>query len=112
MDLKVEQAGRINIAYVTGDIDGAAALQFQERLLPLVKSGNPMLLELSRVSFMSGEGLRVLLGLKRQLSGRGGKLFLVGLSQQIKETMSTTGFGELFQIYASLPEALAALGGY
>ena len=111
MDLKVEQVGKINIVHVVGDIDGASASQFQERLLPLVKTSNPLLLELSGVSFMSGEGLRVLLGLRRQISGRGGRMALVGLPQQIKETMSTTGFGEFFQIYASLPEAMAALVG-
>ncbi len=108
MDVKVEQSENINIVHINGDVDGASALQVQERVLPLAKSGQPMLLDLSRVSFMSSAGLRVLLGLRRQLSGRGG-LALTGLSAQIRDTMEITGFLEYFQIFGSLEEGKAAL---
>jgi anti-sigma B factor antagonist len=110
MELKIEQLGRINVVHFFGEVDGISAPQMQEHLLPLVKSGNPLLLELTRVVFMSSSGLRILLGLRRQLSKQGG-LVLVGLSQQIRETMSVTGLEDFFTICPTMEEGIAAVGG-
>ena len=47
---------------------------------------------MSGVEYMSSAGLRMLLSMYRQISRQNGGIVLVGLAEEIKDTMSVTGF--------------------
>lgn len=61
------------------------------------------------VSFMSSAGLRMLLVLYRGISGGGGQVVLVGLSEDLQNTMALTGFLNLFHHHPTLEAGLAEL---
>jgi len=107
IDLRNESG--VTIAVITGDIDGQSAPQVQERLLPVFEACSNVILDMSGVAFLSSAGLRTLLLLYRQATARNGKVVLVGLAEQIADTMSITGFLGFFTVCPTIAEALNAL---
>jgi anti-sigma B factor antagonist len=64
---------------------------------------------MSGVEYMSSAGLRMMLSMHRQASTNKGQLVLVGLSEDIKDTMSATGFLGFFTVQDTVEAGLAAL---
>jgi anti-sigma B factor antagonist len=100
---------QITVVKVTGEIDAASAATAQQKVLPLSVPGCKIILDMSKVAYMSSAGLRMLLSIYRQISGIKGKVVLLGLSDELKETMSMTGFLGYFTIDDSLELALQAI---
>jgi anti-sigma B factor antagonist len=111
MEVNIRTEQGASLAQLVGDLDGVTAPIAQEKILPLVAPGARIILEMSQVEYMSSAGLRMLLALYRSIAGRGGKVVLVGLSSDLEDTMSLTGFLDFFQRFATLEEGLAALQG-
>jgi anti-sigma B factor antagonist len=105
MEINFRNIGTITLIEVSGEIDGKSAPQAQEKILPLVKDGCRLVLDMSRVGFMSSAGLRFLLSLRRQVP-YSGNLVLTNLPEQIKDTMAITGFLDLFTIFETPQEAI------
>jgi anti-anti-sigma factor len=68
-----------------------------------------LLLDMQQVSFLSSSGLRALLLVRREINERHGVLMLVGLQPQVEEVFTMTGFAQIFEIYRTSNDALAAL---
>ena len=68
-----------------------------------------LILDLSKVDYMSSAGLRVLLLLYRQVASQKGQIILVGLSPSILDTMSVTGFLKFFMVMDEIEAAMTAL---
>jgi anti-sigma B factor antagonist len=109
MEINVKSMGQVTVVEIVGDIDSNTAPQAQERVLPLVQSGSKILLDMNGVEYMSSAGLRMLLSMYRQMSRQNGSMVLVGLSEEIKDTMSVTGFLNFFTTRDSVDEGLQAL---
>ncbi len=109
MNIVIKEQDGIKIAEVTGDIDSKSAPEAQEQLLAFVAANKTVVLDLKSVGFMSSAGLRMMLLLYRHANAGNGKLALVGLSEQIKDTMAATGFLRFFTVCGSIAEALASL---
>jgi anti-sigma B factor antagonist len=97
------------IATVSGEIDGKTAPQVQNELLAALQTGNRLLVDMNAVSYLSSAGLRMLLLLYRQVAAKKGKVVLVGVSEEIRDTMSMTGFINFFTLADSMDAGLAAL---
>lgn len=108
MDIHLRESGKVTLAELSGEIDGKSTAVAQEKLLPLVKDNCRLVLDFSRVSSMSGNGLRFLLTLRRQVP-YSGNLVLAGLPQSIKDSMAITGFLDLFTIFETQQEAVRFL---
>jgi anti-sigma B factor antagonist len=109
MEIATKTDGEITIVELNGDIDASTAPKVQELVLPLAQSGKKLLLNMTEVPYMSSAGLRSLLALYRQASAQECKLVLVGLSPEITDTMSVTGFLAFFTITESVDQGIAAL---
>ncbi len=94
---------------LAGDVDANTAPKVQEKVLPLAQPDSKILLDLSHVPYMSSAGLRMLLSLYRRASAQEGQLVLVGLSEDIQDTMSVTGFLDFFTTCETLESGLEAL---
>lgn len=108
-EINVTQIQPVTLIEMAGDIDSNTAPLVQEQVLPLAAPGSKMLLDMTKVSYMSSAGLRLLLSLYRQISGKDGQLVLVGLVEEIKDTMSITGFLDFFKTSPTIDSGLAAL---
>jgi len=109
MEINVKSIGQVTVVEISGDIDSNTAPQAQERVLPLVQPGSKILLDMSGVEYMSSAGLRILLSMYRQISRGDGGIVLVGLGEEIKDTMSVTGFLNFFTTRDTVDEGLQAL---
>jgi anti-sigma B factor antagonist len=109
MDINIETADQVTRIEITGDIDGKTAPEVQQQISSHLEPGGKVLLDMSRVDYMSSAGLRMLLSTYRQISGSNGRIVLVGLSEEIEDTMSATGFLSFFTTQETVDAGLAAL---
>ncbi len=109
MDVAIKQMGDVNVVDISGEIDGKTAPEAQAKIVPLTENGGKLLLDMTQVPFMSSAGLRMMLMLYRQMSAKNGRIALVGLSDEIKDTMDATGFLGYFTTCDSVDSALQVL---
>jgi anti-sigma B factor antagonist len=109
MDITIDDKKDVKVVRLVGDLDANSAPEAQAQIVPLAGSGAKIILDMSKVPYMSSAGLRMLLVLYRSIAGSGGKVVLVGLSNDIEDTMQLTGFLEFFDHYATLDEGIVAL---
>ena len=109
MEINIQTIQSINVATLAGDIDSNTASTVTEQILPLIQPQGKIILDMEKVFYMSSAGLRMLLSLYRQAAAQEGKLVLVGLAEEIKDTMSVTGFLTFFQTFETLQEGLIFL---
>lgn len=109
MNIETREQDGFKVIEVSGDIDSKTAPDAQAQLLEIVKDNTKMVVDMHDVGFMSSAGLRMMLLLYRHATASGGKLALVGLSEQIKDTMSATGFLRFFAVCGNIDEALDEL---
>ncbi|MEO1619439.1 MAG: anti-sigma factor antagonist [Cyanobacteria bacterium J06632_3] len=98
MEINITPVDDIKVIAVSGDIDASTAPTAQKEILPVAEEGNPILLDLTKVEYMSSAGLRVLLSVYRQITAKDIPFVLVGLSEELQDTMSVTGFLDFFTI--------------
>lgn len=96
MDISVRTVEETTVVDLTGELDAATSATAQQRILSLIGSGGKLLLAMNGVTYMSSAGLRMLLSTYRRVAESGGRLVLVGLSDELRETMSVTGFLDFF----------------
>ncbi len=111
MELVVTKPEKATVVAISVDIDAKSAPDLQEEILPLVVPDRALVLDVSRVAYMSSAGLRMLLSIYRQAARSNARLLLAGLSSDIREVMSATGFLDQFTIYDDVPTALKAVEG-
>jgi len=103
-----EESGSVRVLALTGRLDTETAADLELTLQDLLAAGERhFLIELDRIGYVSSAGLRVLLGLAKQLDGGKGSLRLSGLSPAVRQVFDVAGFGKLFAIF---PNRDAALG--
>jgi anti-sigma B factor antagonist len=69
-----------------------------------------IVVDLSRVAFMSSAGVGVLMGVRRVLADAGGSLVLASPHGEVAQVLSITGVAEVIPVAASVADAVAALG--
>jgi anti-sigma B factor antagonist len=109
MEINIAQQNTIYIVELAGDLNSNTSDIVKEQIAPLLTAGQNMVLDMSRVAFMSSAGLRVLLLLQRSIGDVGGKVVLVGLSERLESIMSMTGFLSFFEVAPNRETALNLL---
>jgi len=94
---------------LTGDLDGRSAPVAQEQILPSLPADEKILLDLTGVPFVSSAGLRTMLLIYRQAQIMNSSVALVGLSAELHDVLSATGFLGFFVIADTLAEAVELL---
>lgn|SRR5262249_12929528 len=109
MDIDIKMVQQVAVVEISGELDGRTAPLAQERIAPLCQPGSKIILDMSRVMYMSSAGLRLMLLLYRRVSGVDGQIVLAGLSEEIQDIMLATGFLAYFTVYDTLDAGVAAL---
>jgi anti-sigma B factor antagonist len=109
MQLSKHMHGDVTVIALDGSLDSATATRTQQDLEELVPPGAPVLLDLSRMSYMSSAGLRVLLLVYRQARRSGARLALVAVPRDAYEIMAATGFLDFFTVADSVAGGVTAL---
>jgi anti-sigma B factor antagonist len=110
MDTSVSTFQNARVVTMTGEIDGSTAPEAQGVILAQAEPGAKVILDMTGVTYMSSAGLRMLLVAYRTINGKaGGRIVLVGLSDELRDTMSATGFLDFFTCTETLGAAITEL---
>lgn len=110
MNIHIEKVDHTDATIITidGQLNSATTSQIQDQVLTSARNGRRVLLDMSGVSYLSSAGLRMLLLLYRRVQENQGMMALAGLSEEVSDVMSITGFLDLFTIYHSRNDGLSA----
>ena len=114
MDLKLGHYAKdgIEVIDVQGEIDMYTAPRLRELLIDLVSKGHyQLVVNLDKVGFLDSTGLGVLVGGLRRVRAHDGSLDLVCTQQRILKIFRITGLTEVFGIYETVDQAIAARRG-
>ena len=114
MDLKLGHHAKdgIKVIDVQGEIDMYTAPRLRELLIDLVSQGSyQLVVNLDKVGFLDSTGLGVLVGGLRRVRAHDGSLDLVCTQQRILKILKITGLTEVFGIYQTVDQAIAATKG-
>ena len=109
MRVTASQENGVTVISIEGSIDGKTAPVVKQEINPSLEAAKNVILDLSKVDYLSSAGLRLLLLIYREFAAKNGKLVLLGVSQDIQTVMSHTGFLSFFKLADSRAEALQAL---
>ena len=110
MKVSVNTVKGATIVALEGDIDGSTAPVAQSQILEQIVSGQGLIVDMTQVAYMSSAGLRMLLSAHRSAAAKQASVLLVGLSEDLQDTMAATGFLDFFSTHASVADAMASLG--
>jgi anti-sigma B factor antagonist len=105
MEIEILEERETLLIRPVGDLDTLGAPDFSERLLQLLGSRPPLLLvDLSRVGFLSSSGLRALLAGAKKAGELAIPYAVVGMPPMVQEIFTVAGFHHFIESYDD-PEA-------
>jgi anti-anti-sigma factor len=100
----------VTIVALTGNLDSNTAPQAQQAIDAILTGGaKKMVVDFSKLDYISSAGLRVLLGAAKKLSAAGGGLHLFGLNDTVREVFEISGFATILGVFGSEAEAVRGL---
>ena len=78
------------------ELDSFNHEQVQKEILAILEKGCDAVLDMAACKYISSTGLRVLLYSKKVAASKGLKLYLKGVSDEVKDIMDVTGFNNFF----------------
>jgi anti-anti-sigma factor len=112
MEIQEQSQDGILVMRISGQIDSTSGPVLGTRLDTLIGKGNVhLVLDLSEVPYISSAGLRVLsIALKAvRTPDVDGHMCLASLSKTVAHAFRISGFNQVFNIYDTVPEAVAAV---
>ena len=108
VDIETTNPGGKTVLSITGRIDTSTATELEQAINKEIGLGKrQILLDFSRVSYISSSGLRVLLVAAKKLKNPGDRFGICSLSPEVLKILRLAGFTSIFTIYSSEGEALA-----
>lgn len=104
--LDVTEQDGARVLRASGEIDIISAPALRSALLPALETGQPVVLDLSGVSFLGSSGLAVLVEAREHAQGAARELRLVCSSRIVIRALEATGLRDLFDIAPDLATAL------
>jgi anti-sigma B factor antagonist len=98
-----------NVLALEGEIDLHVSPNIAASLNMMIeKKLSPLVVDLSRVSYIDSSGLAVLIEGMQKVQQYGGKFALAGLQEQVRLVFEIARLDQVFQIFSNVDGALAA----
>ena len=111
MEIQSEQYQQTLVISLAGSLDALTANQAQDTIgTEFNGAEQQVVLDLSRVDFMSSSGIRILLEMLKRSRGVGGDLRLAAAQPGVQRTLEISGLLRLLKIYPSVDEAVRSFG--
>jgi stage II sporulation protein AA (anti-sigma F factor antagonist) len=111
VEIQSEQHHQTLVISLAGSFDALTADQVRSAIGRQFDEGqHQLVIDMSRVDFMSSVGVRVLLEMLKRCRGMGGDLRLAAAQPGIQRTLEMSGLTRVLKAYASLEEAMGNLG--
>lgn len=96
MQTNVEITNSSAVAFVEGSINSANAAEFGEALAGLPGDAESVVLDVTKLEYISSAGLRVLLSLKKRCKSKSFRV--VGANSEVMDVFHMTGFSDIMEI--------------
>lgn len=110
MQVATQRYADVLVIAVDGRVDYVNADEFKTGLMPHLTNGtadgNQVVLDLSKLEYISSAGLRVLMIAAREAKARQGKLIAVALQPVVREIFEISKFTLVFELFDSVQHAL------
>ncbi len=83
---------------IEGKIDTNTSPQLQKAILQAFQKSNTVVLDMSKVEYISSSGLRALLIGQKTANSKGGKMKLVHITSSVMQVFKMTGFASMLTI--------------
>jgi len=107
MQVQHEARGAAVVISLIGDLDSRTASATLDEVVAIFDQSSDVILDLSKVQYMSSAGLRTMLLLHRHALCRSITMTVVGLSDELRSLLSATG---LMRFFAEAPQAAGVAG--
>lgn len=109
MEIIEKKTDKCTMIGVIGRLDTTNYSVLEKKLMGLIDSGEVhLLVNLSKMDYVSSSGLRILLMALKRITMAKGKFALCDLQENIKEIFEISGFTNIFEIYPKEEDALKA----
>jgi anti-sigma B factor antagonist len=99
MIFDIQQQSQGIYATVSGRLDTPAAVKAQQEISPLLENADKeIILDCTKLEYISSSGLRLFLTLRKETSAKGGKVIIENINDEIRKVFMMTGFFNLFEI--------------
>ncbi|MBR4565140.1 MAG: STAS domain-containing protein [Paludibacteraceae bacterium] len=99
MKINIENEANQIVVRLTGRLDTAAAADITSDFQVISEqAGKHIILDCSKLEYISSSGLRLFLALRKESAAKGGKLQVRDINADIRQVFMMTGFISLFEI--------------
>ncbi len=99
MKIKINNEGNIIRAAMDGRLDTVSAASCEKELQPLKDNADKeIVIDCSKLEYISSSGLRLFLSLRKAVEAKGGKMAIENINDEISNVFKITGFFKLFDI--------------
>lgn len=102
---KSDTAG-MTVATLDGRLDTATAPAAEAELMAMLAAPG-LVLDMTKVRYVSSAGLRLLLKMAKEAKGKGAKFALVALQPAVREVFEISGFDKIIPSFATVADATA-----
>lgn len=109
MDISETLQNDITLVSLAGRLDSSTSAQLEQYILTKVGGQPRLIIDFSKLDYISSAGLRVLLLAAKKVKQSNGRLMLCALKEHIREVFEISGFLSILDIRPSAADALAAM---
>lgn len=110
LDIKTQTIGKHVLVKLAGRLDITQSDEVESHLAKDVLSGEgDIIIHLGSISYISSSGIRIFVGMVRELNRQGRKLKLCNITPPVKKVFDVVELLDLFDVYATEEEAIASL---
>jgi len=109
MDVKITEYKRVAVVQPVGRVDSNTSAEFESELRRLLDSGHMnLVLDLSKIEFLSSAGLRVIVSSMKSARKNGGNVCVAEANTRAAEVMKLAGLDSVLEMHASREAAIAS----
>jgi anti-sigma B factor antagonist len=110
MELSSREEMGCTVVSIGGRLDTVTAPEFEARCMEWIAGGSlKMVLDFSRVDYISSAGLRSVLVILKRLKAAGGGVAISGMTGVVREVFAISGLDAVVPVAADLSAALASV---
>lgn len=111
MDLATKKEGNCTVVYSGQRMDAVNSPEFEKQMTGVIDGGAKyIVLNFRDLEYVSSAGLRCVLASAKRAKARGGDVALCEMKGAAEEVFKMTGFYNIFKVYPTEVEAVAAGG--
>ncbi|MCZ8156613.1 MAG: STAS domain-containing protein [Leptospira sp.] len=109
MEIKTKKIGNHTLVHLNGRLDITHSDEVEAKLAEDVQGGTGDIINLELISYISSSGIRIFVGMVRELDKQGRKLKLCCITPPVKKVFDVVELLDLFEVFDTEQEAVASL---